>query len=513
MDRQGPQVGERAHAAAEVVEGEPAAEAAERLHEGPGVQQVADHRGLGELETDGGRRSPMPVEALGDEVGEALLADGGPGQVDEHPAAVTGAARTGSRGEQVKRVVDHPAVDGRHQVEALGGTDELAGSHEAAVLVDEPQQHLAQRLAIPTPLQRQQALEEEPEPALLAGRDEPGHPARLVAPPRDVLVVGAVQVDPPAATLLGGRAGGVGRLEDLVDRRIPLADGRHPDAGGRLEGAAEPAEAGLEKALEQLSGPLPGELGGAGIEQHCELVPAEATDGVGVTDRALEDLGHLAQHVVAGGVATGVVDRPEAVDVEEADRGRRTTCPYRLDGPSEPDLELASVDQSGEGVVPAVEGELVLRQAPGSPHLRLAQLALDRRPEPGEIALDDVVVGPGAHRLDRHLLADRPRDDQKRQVEPACPQHLERPRGAEERHVVVGDDHVPGRALERPPHGLGGLDPGHGGLEALARQVPGDQLGVVGRVLDDQHAQGGGHRGTSHPCGAGPVGRWLTTSQ
>ena len=70
-------------------------------------------------------------------------------------------------------------------------------------------------------------------------------------------------------------------------------------------------------------------LGEAVAHDH-ELVATEAADGVGAAGHRREELGHLDQQLVAAGVAVGVVDRLEAVEVA-VDRGERTASEAGLD--------------------------------------------------------------------------------------------------------------------------------------------------------------------------------------
>ena len=53
------------------------------------------------------------------------------------------------------------------------------------------------------------------------------------------------------------------------------------------------------------------------LQQHHELVAAEARRRVAGADALREPLGHVDQRLVAGAVAEAVVDRLEVVDIEE----------------------------------------------------------------------------------------------------------------------------------------------------------------------------------------------------
>ena len=72
--------------------------------------------------------------------------------------------------------------------------------------------------------------------------------------------------------------------------------------------------------------------------------------------------------------------------------------------------------------------------APGLPAFAFAELALDRRSEPSQLALQHEVVRAGAHGGDRGLLANRPRHDDERYVEACSLEQLQGGDGAEVRH-------------------------------------------------------------------------------
>ncbi len=93
---------------------------------------------------------------------------------------------------------------------------------------------------------------------------------------------------------------------------------------------------------------------------------------------------------------------------------------------------------SAELLAPAERGPCVATR------LRLANLSFDACGQAGELVFEDEVVGARAHRFDRRLFSDAPRDDDERDVELLLPQNLERGRGAEARHRPVAQNDVPG---------------------------------------------------------------------
>ena len=80
---------------------------------------------------------------------------------------------------------------------------------------------------------------------------------------------------------------------------------------------------------------------------------------------------------------------------------------------------------------------------PGTPALGLADFALDRRGQPDEVVLEDVVAGRGPHHGDRDVLADGPREDDEREVRVESADDRQGGRCAESGQGVVRDDGVP----------------------------------------------------------------------
>ena len=94
---------------------------------------------------------------------------------------------------------------------------------------------------------------------------------------------------------------------------------------------------------------------GLGEDQH-ELLAAVAADHVARPQVRAERLGDAAQHDVAGGVAVGVVDGLEVVDVDERDRQRALVAAGALDLGEQGGQQRAAVRDAGQ----AVDGREVL---------------------------------------------------------------------------------------------------------------------------------------------------------
>ena len=72
---------------------------------------------------------------------------------------------------------------------------------------------------------------------------------------------------------------------------------------------------------------------------------------------------------------------------------------------------------------------------------------------------------------------------------PQPAQYGERLGAAEARHGVVAEHDVPVLLVERLEVVPGGIDPAEPRLDAAAAQLAKAELGIVGRILDDEHAQ------------------------
>src|SRR4051812_48079636 len=115
----------------------------------------------------------------------------------------------------------------------------------------------------------------------------------------------------------------------------------------------------LEDALGGV-GRLPGGLDA--LEQHGELVAAEARRGVAGADAGGEALADLEQDLVAGGVAEAVVDRLEVVEVDEDDGQADVVAAHAADGVADALGEQRAVGEAGDRVVEGLVGELLLER-------------------------------------------------------------------------------------------------------------------------------------------------------
>ncbi len=127
------------------------------------------------------------------------------------------------------------------------------------------------------------------------------------------------------------------------------------DTGGHEELAAFEHK-GFHQAGEDLLGhmnrPVQGDFAvGPRLQEQGELVAAHARHGVVIVDAAEQARGHFLEHAIAGGVAQGVVDRLEAVQVEEHQHHPGLLPFGRLQCGVQTVLEQCAVGQVRQGVV------------------------------------------------------------------------------------------------------------------------------------------------------------------
>ena len=184
-------------------------------------------------------------------------------------------------------------------------------------------------------------------------------------------------------------------------------------------------------------------------------------------------------------LGVGVDDAARLVDDDD---GRRD-C---IQDPLEPSLGLGQRD---------------VLQFPRLPLDGVAQRPIDGVGEAPEVRLHDVVVRPGADRLDGHVLPDGARHDHQRQRRLQLAHDLDGAQPGEPGQHVVGHDEVPGlRSHEGRPKTRLAIDPAVADPAATGRHGAHEQDLVIGRVLDDEHPE---HRLVAH----GRVGGSLRTNQ
>jgi len=213
---------------------------------------------------------------------------------------------------------------------------------------------------------------------------------------RERLIARRIDGDAPGALLLRDVAGGVGRREQLLERAALTRDLDQSHRHADVEDAVLPHEAVVADRAADVIGDLARLLERTADQEHPELVPAQAADGVAVAHRIPQELCDLAQHAVAGQVAARVVDHLEAIEVEIAQHVLPVAAMAALDGLGRAALELAPIDKSGECIVGRLVGHL-----PG----KSAQLGHIVQQQHGAGDLVGVVADRRGGQLDRALDA------------------------------------------------------------------------------------------------------------
>ena len=282
---------------------------------------------------------------------------------------------------------------------------------------------------------------------------------------------------------LRGVHGEVGRAHELV--RVAQLAARDGDADAGAE--VDLAVGHRDRLRERQQDPL----GDAGrvvavrqvFDHHRELVAAEARDGVGGPQHAVQAPADLDEHLVAAGVAEAVVDRLEVVEVEDQDSEHPVALAARERVPDAVEQQRA-VGQPGERVVERAVAELAVAGAQRVGHgvERVGDLVELRE----RVELDAVVEVTAAELARRAAQrAQRPPD---RAGEAARDQQRDRQCGDQR-----GEDGEQLIALLGAPADLRGVRAGHG----LAGQVGGGGAHLLERALEPLQALRRGER----PCG------------
>ena len=208
-------------------------------------------------------------------------------------------------------------------------------------------------------------------------------------------LLGRVHRDVGVAQQLLG-VGAVPRGQHDADAGLDVEDDA-VDVEGLVQGLAEPLGDGLRLADAVHE-----------RQQDGELVAAEARDGVAVAQDRLQPRGDLAEQLVAVGVAEGVVDLLEAVQVDEQ-QGDLAVGPAAAARPCvEPVAQQHPVGQAGERVVRGL-----VPVAVGGGLQRLGLAAQPRRRRGDQAEDDDVEDGEADAQRDRSWCA-RPRGRRRR---------------------------------------------------------------------------------------------------
>ena len=165
------------------------------------------------------------------------------------------------------------------------------------------------------------------------------------------------------ALVLGRVHRQVGVADQLLRAHLPVAEG-DADAGVHEDVVSVQVERKFLAFVDAV-GHFLGREGGIGaLNQHHELVSAEAGSGVGAAHALGQAQRELAQHLVAGRMAERVVDGLEVVEVDEEDRHLVLVAAQALERVRHAILEQQAVGQAGQRVVEGLPAQLVLHLGP-----------------------------------------------------------------------------------------------------------------------------------------------------
>ena len=340
MERELAQVIERGIAGAEVVERQADAEIVELLHGRERAVIVLEQQTFGDLEFEPLRRQSR-LRQRGDHLqGETAVAELHRRQVDGDLDAVRPTRRLGAG------AVQGPVADRDDLPGFLGDRDEHRRRHFAAGRMRPAQQRLAGRHAAGAQIDQRLEIERE----LVQGQRVAQVEFERAALLHRRLHVSGEEAVAAAAAILGGVERHVGLLQQLVG--IDAVDRRHGDAdrGADVDAMTVDFERLLERARQPLGQPF-GVLAafGHGL-QHHELVAAEARDHVARLDDGAEPVRHFLEQLVADGMAERVVDRLEAVEIDQVDGDAVLGLVRFLEHPGDAFAELGAIGEPGQFV-------------------------------------------------------------------------------------------------------------------------------------------------------------------
>ena len=173
--------------------------------------------------------------------------------------------------------------------------------------------------------------------------------------------MGLVDLNSIAPCILGGIAGCIGILHQLVDVFHGLVDVDDADARGKGEVAILPIETVITNRFELTLGDLYADFRSHLLEERSELVAAEAREGATRTAQLVPELTRQnLEKLIPRGVTGGVVDDFELVEIRVQHDVTLIFGMRSDDGFLQPVLKLLAVDEPGELVVARLIRKLVV---------------------------------------------------------------------------------------------------------------------------------------------------------
>ncbi len=297
----------------------------------------------------------------------------------------------------------------------------------------------------------------------------------------------------------------------------------HAHRDGDLAAEAPELDGLLHDPAADRLGPAAGELRGHAGEDDGELVAADPAGQVPRPDVGAEDPGHRLEHGVTEGMAAGVIDPLEVVEVHQEERQPLAGAGGALHQLPDLDVHGAPVEEPGELVGPG-QGLLAVTLGAGPPQVvqgglellvllleaggeallggqEVARDPLEERHEQPRLALQQPLEGLLVEELELGVVepdgggrAHVVRGDQGQlPQEVPAPEDLGRDLGGEDELDPAGQDHVHGVARVAAPEQL--LAPCE--AQGLSRVV--DLRDLTGREGAEQRAGGKGFE-AAHVC-------------
>ena len=136
------------------------------------------------------------------------------------------------------------------------------------------------------------------------------------------------------------------------------------------------------------------------LDQNGELVSAQAREDVGASQRRLQDRCRLPQKIVARGVAAGIVDDLELIDIQQHQNVLRAGLLEPVERSLEPLLERAAIGEARQCIVRGLPGQAADQRL-------LVGHVMERKHRAGGFAVDGQRRGRERHRNAASVEADQ----------------------------------------------------------------------------------------------------------
>ena len=192
---------------------------------------------------------------------------------------------------------------------------------------------------------------------------QPPRPAEIQAHGHLGVALWTVQVHLVAAAALGEVTGDVGVGQHLPRRMRVTVDERHADAAVNLVALAAIQKVVLIQHIAEIFRDRRHVARDDVAQNHGELVAAEACEQIGIAQARLQLLADFDQQLVTGGMAGGVVEVLETIEINVQQRRYFLAALEALHLGIEGALEMVAVMQLGEWVVGRLPQQFTFEQS------------------------------------------------------------------------------------------------------------------------------------------------------